>query len=149
MFPLPPIAGDGAGSVSHRRGRGWLEQLLRVECDFAAGFMPRISLSVHGLLPKAVSHASGYSPLGDDAQAARRRLCLTKHVPRDCCHLDYGQHDLGCTSRNFQRASRCRLAHSFSFVDQFALIARGRTSRARCRASQNFQEDEAMVREHL
>ena len=64
--------------------------------------MPRISLSVPGVLPKALSLASGFSPLGDDAHACRR-LCLTKHVPRDCCHLDYGQHDLGCKSRNFQR----------------------------------------------
>ena len=67
--------------------------------------MPRISLSEPALLPRAVSYASGFSLLCDDAHAACRRLCLTKHDPRVCCHHDYGQHDLGCKSRNFQR--RC------------------------------------------
>ena len=56
--------------------------------------MPRISLSEPGLLSKAVAHASGFSPLCDDAHVACRRLCLTKHFPRDYCHLDHGQHDM-------------------------------------------------------
>ena len=33
-------------------------------------------------LPKAASHASGFSPLCDYAHSACRRLCLTKHVVR-------------------------------------------------------------------
>ena len=73
------------------------------------------------LVTMQVSHASGFS-LCDGA--ACRRMCLTQHVPLDCCHLDCGQHGLGCRSRNFQRG--CRLAHAFSFIGQFALIARGR-----------------------
>ena len=75
------------------------------------------------LVTMQVSHASGFS-LCDDALAACRRMCLTQHVPLDCCHRDCGQHGLVCRSRNFQRG--CCLAHAFSFTGQFALIARGR-----------------------
>ena len=60
----------------------------------------------------------GFLLLAGGVHAACRRLCLTKHVPRDCCHLDEGQHDLGCKSHNFQRL--WRMTHAFSFVDQFA-----------------------------
>ena len=35
----------------------------------------------------------GFFLLCDDAHAACCRLGLTKHVLRDCCHLDHDQHD--------------------------------------------------------
>ena len=114
------------------------------ECDLAAGFMPRISLSEPGLFPKAVSHASGFPPLCDDDHAACRRLCLTKHVPRLCCHLDCGQHDLGCKSRNFQR--RCVAAwliRSASSIGSHSLLEEEPSHTV---SLPNYQEDVSMLR---
>ena len=107
------------------------------------------------LVTMQVSHASGFS-LCDDAPAACRRMgcsqfsaplgmrsassvnlhsLLQEDPSHTVSHSNYqedestlreshGQHGLGCRSRNFQRG--CRLAHAFSFIGQFALIARGR-----------------------
>ena len=89
-------------------------------------------------------HASGFSPLCDDARAACRRLGLTHHVLRDYCHLDHDQHDLGGKSRSFQRCWRIQSASStkrHSLLDEdpvthFVVLP-------------NLQGNEGMLRETL
>ena len=67
------------------------------------------SVNLHSLLEEDPSHTVSHSNYQEDESTLRQ---------------SHGQHSLGCRSRDFQRG--CRLAHAFSFIGQFALIARGR-----------------------
>ena len=96
---------------------------------------------------KALLQAPGSSPHCDDALAACRRFCLTKQVPRVCCHLDYGQHDLGCKSHNFQR--RCVAAWLMSSASSISSHLLLEEEPSHTVSLTNYQEDVSMLRESL